>query len=133
MHPADITAALKRLGYGQADVARLIGTARSNVSSVVSGRSRSRAVEEKISELTEIPLSELWPQWYGQPGGGVTVSGDGNRVVGRDFVGVAESQMRYGPSLSVAEERLLRLFRALEGRQQADVETYIRKLLAGGG
>lgn len=132
MHPADITAALKRLGYSQADVARLVGTARSNVSAVVSGRSRSRTVEEKVSELTEIPLAELWPQWYGQLGGGISVSGDGNRVVGRDFVGVSESPMRYGPLLSVAEERLLRLFRALEGRQQAEAETFIRKLLAGG-
>ncbi len=133
MHPADITAALKRLNCTQADVARLIGTARSNVSAVVSGRSRSRPAEEKISELTGIPLAELWPQWYGAPGGStLSVRGDSNVVAGRDQVGVQQPTAPYGAKLTIAEERLLRLFRALEPAQQDEAESMLRKMIAGG-
>lgn len=130
MHSADITAALKRKGFSQADVGTACAVGRGVANAVVRGVGRSKKVEDKISEITGIPLAELWPQWYADTGG-VRVSGDGNVVAGRDQVGVRQEMPHYGAKLSIAEERWLRLFRALEPTQQEEVERFMRQKIAG--
>jgi lambda repressor-like predicted transcriptional regulator len=64
MHPADIKAALARAGYRQKQVAALCAVTPTSVNDVISGRSRSRAVESQIAALVGLPLSQLWPQWF---------------------------------------------------------------------
>lgn len=65
MHSADITAALKRAGYGQAELGRSLGVGKATVSAVINGKGRSARVEERISEITGLRLKDLWPQHYG--------------------------------------------------------------------
>lgn len=132
MHPADITAALKRKGFSQAAVGTACAVGRGVANAVVRGVGRSKKVEDKVSEITGVPLAELWPQWYGEPGGGVQVQGEGNMVAGRDQVGVRQETPQYGAKLSIAEERWLRLLRALEPAQQEEVEKFMRQKIAGG-
>jgi lambda repressor-like predicted transcriptional regulator len=131
MHAHDIEAKLKKSGHTQTTVARELQVPRSTIYAVLHGKGRSRKVEERISELIKVPLAELWPQWYGEAGGAVQVSGDGNVVAGRDQVGIRESGPSYGAKLTIAEERWLRLFRALEPSQQDEVEKFMRQKIAG--
>ncbi|MEW5833635.1 MAG: helix-turn-helix domain-containing protein [Pseudomonadota bacterium] len=67
MHPAQIQAALKMATPAtlQADVARQCDVVPTVVHDVIHGNRRSRKVELRISSITRLPLSELWPQWYG--------------------------------------------------------------------
>ncbi len=233
MHPADISAALKRAGFGQAELGRLLDVSKSTVNLVINGKGRSEKVESKISELTGLPLDVLWPQHHGpapdapgaevtalvdpnrlafigayieayardrlgaagvanvrvvgqiynevrakgfaeekdqalanerielfveqlasidgveapeelakrllrgaqrsgEIGGNLQVSGDRNVVAGRDQVGIRESAPSYGAKLTIAEERWLRLLRALEPAQQEEVEKFMRQKIAGG-
>lgn len=131
MHAHDIEAALKKAGRTQTSLAKELGVPRSTIYAVLHGKGRSRQVEDRIAELIGLRPSELWPQWYADTGG-VRVSGDGNVVAGRDQVGIRESAPHYGTKLSIAEERLLRLIRALEPAQQEEVERFVRQKIAGG-
>lgn len=65
MHPAHIKAALEIQDYSQTQVARDCGVERTTVGAVIHGRSRSRRIEMRIAAITQLPLAELWPQWYG--------------------------------------------------------------------
>jgi lambda repressor-like predicted transcriptional regulator len=65
VHPAEIQALLKKRGIKQADIARECEVSRTIVGDVIQGRRRSKQVEQRISELTELTPPELWPQWYG--------------------------------------------------------------------
>jgi lambda repressor-like predicted transcriptional regulator len=72
MHPADISAALKKAGSSQAKVARsLVGSdgkciTHGAVHLVVSGRMASARIASAISSATGIPVAELWPGRYPQ-------------------------------------------------------------------
>lgn len=65
MHPADFTAALKKRGYSILLVANDLSVSDCSVGRVVRGQGRSRRIEQRIAEITDIPLVRLWPQWYG--------------------------------------------------------------------
>lgn len=70
MHAADISAALKKAGGSQSEIARKLGIGKSSVNGVILGRITSKAVESEISAATGIPLHILWPNRYaaeGQP------------------------------------------------------------------
>lgn len=69
MHPADIASALKKAGQSASSIARELGVSHVSVSRVVSGISRSQRIEERISEITDIPLYRLWPDWHSAPEG----------------------------------------------------------------
>lgn len=69
MHPADIAAALKKAGGSASAIGREIGVSQTSVSRVVAGQSRSERIEQRISEITDIPLYRLWPQWHEAPEG----------------------------------------------------------------
>lgn len=67
MKPAQINKALAERGVRHVDVVTQLGmkkTSRPIVSMVISGNSRSRRVEKAISDITGVPLHELWPDWY---------------------------------------------------------------------
>jgi hypothetical protein len=32
---------------------------------VIEGLARSKRIEQRIATATQLPLAELWPQWYG--------------------------------------------------------------------
>jgi lambda repressor-like predicted transcriptional regulator len=70
MHPADISAALKKAGSSQAQVARSFaadgdkGVTHAAVFMVVSGRGTSTRIARRISELARIPVARLWPGKY---------------------------------------------------------------------
>lgn len=67
MTPANINRLLADKGMRHVDVVLRLGmkkTSRPIVSMVINGNSRSRRVEQAISEITEVPLSLLWPEWY---------------------------------------------------------------------
>lgn len=69
MHPADINAALIKRGLNQTRVAELIGVDQSLVSSVITGRFKSRPVAAAIAGAIDIPLDDLWPgQYHSKPG-----------------------------------------------------------------
>ena len=80
MHPADIFSALRKLGHTQSSIAREFGVAQPSVGGVVNGHGRSARIERRISEITGLPLSQLWPQWYAPTAGhpeemGVSLTG----------------------------------------------------------
>ncbi len=62
MHPAYITAALKKAGSSQAEIARQLQIKRPGVCAVIHGKKRSRRVEQAISQTTGVPISKLWPR-----------------------------------------------------------------------
>lgn len=62
MHPADITAVLRKAGSSQAKIARELQITPTTVHQVVHDRARSLRVALKISEATKVPLSKLWPR-----------------------------------------------------------------------
>ncbi len=139
MHPADIAAALKRKKVTQAEVAAACGVVRGVANAVVRGVGRSKKVEAEISNVTGIPLEELWPQWYppaSAKGNTVSVRGDRNVTAGGKIGHVVDPQTRdafalFVSGLTPTEERLIRLYRALEPGQQEEVEQFMRKKLAG--
>ncbi len=69
MHPADIRATLEKQGFTQAEISASLRPPvhRTLVNKVIRGRKRSRRVEERIAEVTGIPLWTLWPQWHARP------------------------------------------------------------------
>lgn len=70
MHPADIKAALEKVGSNQSQVARSIFNRHGRpltsaaVHHVIKGRSISRRIALQISAVTGIPVAELWPGKY---------------------------------------------------------------------
>jgi lambda repressor-like predicted transcriptional regulator len=70
MHPADITAALKKRGSSQSEIARSVvgrrghGVTPGAVYLVVKGLTKSRSIASRISAVTGIPVAELWPGKY---------------------------------------------------------------------
>lgn len=67
MHPADIRALLKKAGYTDQSLGKLLRTRDDKVTiitHVVKGRVRSRQAESAISQVTGIAPQILWPQWY---------------------------------------------------------------------
>lgn len=69
MHPSMIKSALAQSGTSQRQVAQEVGVKETVVSAVVNGKARSARVEQRISELTDIPLYRLWPEWHDPPKG----------------------------------------------------------------
>lgn len=69
MHPSERQAALKKAGYSQARLAAELAVGASTVNGTIIGRTRSQRVEQRIAELTDIPLYRLWPDWYDAPPG----------------------------------------------------------------
>ncbi|MDI3260065.1 MAG: helix-turn-helix domain-containing protein [Sinobacteraceae bacterium] len=67
MEPVEIRIALLRAGYTQSRVARELGLHPNTVQTVVSGAGTSRRVAKRISEVTGIPISKLWPGRYSAP------------------------------------------------------------------
>jgi lambda repressor-like predicted transcriptional regulator len=65
MHPAEIKAHLEMADSSMSLLARALGVTPQAVRAVVHGVTRSRRIEESISKLTGVPLSELWPRWHG--------------------------------------------------------------------
>lgn len=65
MHPADITAALRKRRSSQADIARQLGLTKTTVCGVVQGRYNSRRVKAAIAKATGIPQNKLWPNAKG--------------------------------------------------------------------
>lgn len=61
MHPADITAALRKAGSSQAAIAVRLRLTRQAVCHVVNGHRRSPQIRRAISRTTGIPVHQLWP------------------------------------------------------------------------
>ncbi len=68
MHKADITAAIKKAGMTQAAIARKAGVHTQVVNAVVCSRGRSARLEALISQVTCLPLHQLWPRHYSADG-----------------------------------------------------------------
>lgn len=72
MHPADINAALQKVGSSQAQVARSLPgrdgaeLTHAAVHLVIRGRSHSARIALRISEVTGLTVGELWPGVYPQ-------------------------------------------------------------------
>lgn len=66
MHPADVKALLQKRGYTLRSVAQALRpqVSESNVSAVVNGYGRSGRIARKISELTGVPVGQLFPDQY---------------------------------------------------------------------
>lgn len=64
MHPADISAALKKLLVSHTSIARHFDITPTGVRNVIAGRYRSQRIEQRIAEIVGLPLNQLWPQWY---------------------------------------------------------------------
>lgn len=66
MHPALIKAVLKMRGVTQVDIAKQCGdVSPAVVYQVIEGLTRSKRVELRIAAATQLPPTDLWPQWYG--------------------------------------------------------------------
>lgn len=68
MHPADITATLRKAGTSQAQIARKLKITPTTVSQVVRGRGTSRRVQQAIARAAGVPVTTLWPnaKWGAQ-------------------------------------------------------------------
>ena len=64
MHPEDIKAAIRKKGSSQIDIARRVHVSATTVYQVIHGRVTSRRVAKEIADVTELPLSSLWPEKY---------------------------------------------------------------------
>lgn len=67
MNPHDIRVALKKNGYSLTSVAEDVGVRSQTVGQVIDGKGRSERIEQRIAEITDIPLYYLWPQWHERP------------------------------------------------------------------
>lgn len=64
MHPADIKAALQKKGQTSRSVAAYFHVRDGSVSQIIHGRAKSKRIARRISQLTGIPVSRLWPGRY---------------------------------------------------------------------
>ena len=55
---------LRKRGYTQAALAKLIGVSHSTMNNVLHGRATSHRVAEKVAELLGKPMQELFPDRY---------------------------------------------------------------------
>lgn len=62
MNAMDWKILMLRRGITQAEIARRLGVSSTTVSLVVSGRMRSRRVEQAIAESLGLPREILWPE-----------------------------------------------------------------------
>lgn len=69
MHPADITAALKKVGSSQTQIARDLGISQAAVWFVIAGRKKSARVARRVSAQTGIAVETLWPGMYAATSG----------------------------------------------------------------
>ncbi|MBX3634736.1 MAG: helix-turn-helix domain-containing protein [Rubrivivax sp.] len=65
MHPELIKAHLRIGGTTPAALADELRVSKGTVSQVIAGKSVSRRIAERISQLTGRSLAELWPDQYG--------------------------------------------------------------------
>lgn len=66
MNAMDRKILMLRKGITQAEIARRLGVSGATVSLVVSGRMRSRRVEQEIAEALGLPREILWPDRRGR-------------------------------------------------------------------
>lgn len=64
MHPADITAALKKAGSSQTQVGRDLGVTQQTVWGVIDGRKKSQRVARHIARTIGVSIHALWPGRY---------------------------------------------------------------------
>jgi lambda repressor-like predicted transcriptional regulator len=64
MHPEDIKAELRKLGFKQRDVSRLLGLSDEIVHNVIQGRTTSFRCAKLIAELIDRDIDEIWPGRY---------------------------------------------------------------------
>ncbi len=64
MHPADIQASLKKAGVTQARVAQSLRVTDGAIHLVLRGATKSARIARRISEVTGIPVAQLWPGKY---------------------------------------------------------------------
>lgn len=64
MHYADIIAALKKADSSVSQIAGDMGVSLPTVSMVIHGKVTSRRVAHRISHVTGIPMTRLWPGRY---------------------------------------------------------------------
>lgn len=67
MHSSYIKAELDIKGITQVSLARDLNVSQVSIGRIIHGQGRSRRIEKHISDILNIPLHELWPQWYGGP------------------------------------------------------------------
>lgn len=61
MHPEDIKAQIRKRGTTPAQIARDLAVSQSAVSLVIAGTAVSARIRERISLVTGLPVSALWP------------------------------------------------------------------------
>lgn len=61
MHSEQIKAAMRMAGTTQAMLADELNISRSTVTQVLNGTGKSARVMARVSEITGIPISTLWP------------------------------------------------------------------------
>lgn len=64
LHPADITAALKKSGSSQTAVARDLSVSQAAVWAVIAGRKKSLRIARRIARQTGLAIELLWPGKY---------------------------------------------------------------------
>lgn len=67
LHAIDLQAALKRAGFSQQAIAAEMGVSKATVSHVLTGKARSRRLEQRVSEILDLPLYAIWPDYYERP------------------------------------------------------------------
>lgn len=130
MHPGEIKSALAMARTTQRQLAREVDVKETVVSAVVNGKARSARIEQRISEITDIPLYRLWPQWHEAPEGvpedfdPTRISVDLLEAVERSLV--AELRQRIpglGKPLSVRARHRAAVYNACLKRGTAAIET----------
>lgn len=66
MHPADITAGLKKAGSSQVSVARALGITQQVVCQVIAGRKNSFRTATFIASMLGRSIDDIWPGRYGR-------------------------------------------------------------------
>lgn len=67
MDPEDIKAAIGKAGSSQSEIARAHKCSVTAVWAVIHGHGRSAPIARRISKVTGLPLSKLWPSVYSAP------------------------------------------------------------------
>lgn len=61
MHAEEIKAKIRMQGVTPAIIADELGVTQQTVSGVIRGKGTSRRIQDRISEITGIPVETLWP------------------------------------------------------------------------
>lgn len=64
VHPADITAELKKVGSSQTAIARDLSVSQAAVWSVINGRKKSMRIARRIARQTGLAIEQMWPGKY---------------------------------------------------------------------